>query len=88
MIAIDEHNRLGGNCFELKPLEHAALIGELTLQTRQIRAEFADQLRQIKAALVERDFVSLSDVLLYETSQTNQRWQAVLAAVRGVICPT
>jgi hypothetical protein len=52
-----------------------------------VLAEFADQLRQIKAALVERDFVSLSDVLLYETSQTNQRWQAVLAAVRGVISP-
>ena len=52
-----------------------------------VLGEFADQLRHIKAALVERDFVSLSDVLLYETSQTNQRWQAVLAAVRGVISP-
>jgi hypothetical protein len=53
-----------------------------------VLAEFTAQLRQIKEALVDRDFVSLSDVLLYETSHTNQRWQAVLAAMRGVISST
>jgi hypothetical protein len=47
--------------------------------------EFTQQLRQIKDALVERDFVSLSDLLLYETTETNHRWSAVLNALRDVI---
>ena len=64
-------------------LEQLSVCGQ-SLAT--VLAEFANQLRQIKVALVDRDFVSLSDVLLYETSQTNQKWQSVLAAVRGVIC--
>ena len=43
------------------------------------------QLRQIKSSLTDRDFVSLSDTLLYETSDTTRRWHAVLDALRAVI---
>jgi hypothetical protein len=63
-------------------LEQLTVAGQTLVA---VLAEFTSQLRQIKTALVDRDFVSLSDVLLYETSQTNQRWQAVLSAVRGAI---
>ncbi len=51
----------------------------------EVLAEFAEQLRQIKQALSDRDFVLLSDVLLYETTETNRRWGAVLGALRGVV---
>lgn len=44
--------------------------------------EFAIQLRQIKATLESRDFVALSDILTYETTQTNERWQLALRALR------
>jgi hypothetical protein len=63
-------------------LEQLSVAGQSLVA---VLAEFTNQLRQIKSALVDRDFVSLSDVLLYETSQTNQRWHAVLSAVRGAI---
>jgi hypothetical protein len=66
-------------------LEQLSVAGQSLVA---VLAEFTSQLRQIKTALVDRDFVSLSDVLLYETSQTNQRWQAVLSAVRGAISLT
>jgi hypothetical protein len=66
-------------------LEQLSVAGQSLVA---VLAEFTNQLRQIKSALVDRDFVSLSDVLLYETSQTNQRWQAVLSAVRGAISST
>ena len=44
--------------------------------------EFATQLRQIKATLESRDFVALSDILTYETTQTNERWRQALDALR------
>lgn len=44
--------------------------------------EFAAQLRQIKATLESRDFVALSDILTYETTQTNERWRQALDALR------
>ncbi len=47
--------------------------------------EFSGQLRQIKETLVGRDFVSLSDLLLYETTETNKKWEAVLKALREII---
>jgi hypothetical protein len=63
-------------------------LGELRIERQsliEILADFTGQLRQIKETLVDRDFVSLSDILLYETTETNQRWEAVLEALRGVI---
>lgn len=44
--------------------------------------EFATQLRQIKVTLESRDFVALSDILTYETTQTNERWRQALNALR------
>jgi hypothetical protein len=48
-------------------------------------AEFAAQLKQIKSALEQRDFVLLSDVLLYETTQTTPSWSAAVAELRRII---
>ena len=51
----------------------------------QVLADFAEQLRQIKGALEQRDFVALSDVLLYETTLTTENWQACIDALRGLV---
>ena len=49
--------------------------------------EFAGQLRQVKQTLENRDFVTLSDILAYETSQTSNQWRAALGAIRDAISP-
>ena len=46
---------------------------------------FAGQLRSIKSALEQRDFVILGDVLLYETTQTTDDWLSALGSLRGAI---
>lgn len=46
---------------------------------------FAEQLRQIKTALENRDFVTLSDILTYELPRTGADWINALAAIRDVI---
>lgn len=46
---------------------------------------FAGQLRQIKTALENRDFVTLSDILTYELPQTGIDWINALAAIRDVV---
>ena len=43
---------------------------------------FADQLKQVKLALEDRDFVSLADVLQYEMTQTTESWRQAIAFVR------
>ena len=50
-----------------------------------ILASFVDQLRSIKSALEARDFVSLSDTLAYEMTQTTHRWAAAVAALRDAV---
>jgi hypothetical protein len=47
--------------------------------------EFADQLRQIKSALENRDFVQLNDILTYEAPQTTARWRGAVASLRTAI---
>jgi hypothetical protein len=47
--------------------------------------EFATQLRQIKGALENRDFVLLNDVLTYEAPETTVKWRAAVAAMRAAI---
>lgn len=47
--------------------------------------EFTAQLRQIKTALEHRDFVTLSDILTYEATESNNQWREALAAMRGTI---
>lgn len=48
-------------------------------------SEFTSQLREIKSALENRDFVTLGDLLLYETTQTDDRWRMALAELRRII---
>lgn len=58
-------------------------VDDMTLA--QQMEEFAGQLRNIKSALEQRDYVSLADSLLYETSETSARWQRALEAVGEMI---
>ena len=48
-------------------------------------ADFSGQLRQVRAALESRDFVTLADVLAYEMTETSTHWRGALCAVRDVI---
>jgi hypothetical protein len=48
-------------------------------------AEFTAQLRQIKSALENRDYVSLADILTYEATETNRRWSDALDAIRDSV---
>jgi hypothetical protein len=56
------------------------LVG--TQPISEILADFTAQLREIKDTLVNRDFVSLTDLLLYDTTETYQHWLDVLRVVR------
>jgi len=47
--------------------------------------EFAGQLRQIKSSLEQRDFVTLSDILTYEATETSTQWRMALGAIRDAI---
>ncbi len=59
------------------------VVGKVPLA--QCLANFSLQLRAIKASLEQRDFVSLSDTLQYETSDTTQSWLSCIDAVRQLI---
>lgn len=48
-------------------------------------AEFAGQLRAVKAALEQRDFVSLSDALLYEMDGATTSWQGAMDEMRELV---
>jgi len=52
----------------------------------EILAQFTLQLREIRQTLVNRDFVLLNDLLLYETAETYAKWIAVLDAIRKTAC--
>ena len=54
----------------------------------ELMGDFSEQLRQIKGALEDRDFVTLADVLAYETTQTSTQWLQALDAVRQTIAVT
>jgi hypothetical protein len=51
----------------------------------QMVNDFGQQLRNIKLALESRDFVSLCDILTYETTQTTDRWRMALQTMREII---
>lgn len=51
----------------------------------ELLAQFTAQLRQIKAALEQRDFVTLCDILMYEAHETSAHWVAALAMMRDAI---
>ena len=52
---------------------------------RDLLGEFTEQLKQIRNALENRDFVTLGDILAYETAQTSSQWRLALGAIRDVI---
>jgi hypothetical protein len=66
-------------------IKSAGLVG-LDLANLQVEGkrvndlmdEFAGQLRQVKDALENRDYVQLSDILQYELPDVAPRWQALL----------
>jgi hypothetical protein len=47
--------------------------------------EFASQLRQIKSALENRDFVLLNDILTYEAAETTNSWLTAVSSLRSAI---
>jgi hypothetical protein len=47
--------------------------------------EFMDQLRTIRSALENRDFVTLSDILMFETTETSTQWRRALQSMRDAI---
>ena len=46
---------------------------------------FIGQLREVKQAMEDRDFVTLADVLTYEMTQTSRQWREAIGAMKGVI---
>ena len=48
-------------------------------------AEFTTQLRDLKTALENRNFVGLNDILRYEATRTSRQWIAALDALRALI---
>ncbi len=48
---------------------------------------FTEQLRLIKSALENRDFVSLIDTLVYETTDTSSNWLAAINSIRASLKP-
>lgn len=52
---------------------------------QELFEEFTRQLKQIRTALENRDFVTLSDLLLYETTQTSAQWRSAIVAMKAAI---
>jgi hypothetical protein len=52
----------------------------------ELLADFTRDLKLIRAALDQRDFVLLGDVLLYETADMTGKWLAAINALRDTIC--
>ena len=55
------------------------------LSLTDLLAEFTAQLRDIKSALENRDFVHLNDILRYEATLTSQQWRTALQALKELI---
>ncbi len=53
-----------------------------THSVTEILFNLTAQLREIRKTLVDRDFVSLTDLLLYETTETYRHWVEVLGTLR------
>jgi hypothetical protein len=59
--------------------------GEISMH--QLFEEFSRQLKQIRTSLENRDFVTLGDLLLYETTQTSAQWRGAIVAMKNTIQP-
>jgi hypothetical protein len=51
----------------------------------QLLESFTGQLRQIKSALEDRDYVLLCDTLTYEMTETSTQWRTAIDALRQVV---
>jgi hypothetical protein len=63
----------------------AIAVAEQSIE--QILTEFTLQLRQVKQTLSDRDFVTLSDILIYEAPVTLARWLGVADALGEAASP-
>jgi len=61
----------------------AVRVGQQSLM--DLLQEFMEQLRTIRSALENRDFVTLSDILLFETVETSSQWRRALQSMREAI---
>ena len=59
--------------------------GNVTMQA--LFEEFSRQLKQIRVSLENRDFVTLGDLLLYETTETSAQWRSAIVAMKATIQP-
>ncbi len=59
------------------------MVGRRTLTS--LIVGFTEQLKRIRSSLENRDFVTLGDVLIYETEQTSSEWREALEAMRRLI---
>jgi hypothetical protein len=50
-----------------------------------VLGEFAQQLKLIRNALENRDFVALTDTLVYEISESSENWRAAIRSIRTVV---
>jgi hypothetical protein len=50
-----------------------------------VLGQFIGQLREVKQAMENRDFVTLADVLTYEMTETTELWRAAIAAMREIV---
>ena len=59
--------------------------GKVSMQA--LFEEFSRQLKQIRTSLENRDFVTLGDLLLYETTETSAQWRSAISAMKTTIQP-
>lgn len=52
------------------------------VRLNDLLAQVGTQLKQIKTALENRDYVTLTDLLVYETAQINTQWLQAIDALR------
>ena len=58
-------------------------VGDRTLA--DVVSDFSQQLKLIKTSLEDRDYVTLCDVLTYETAGTTANWRSALKAMQRTI---
>lgn len=58
-------------------------VGNATMM--ELLGEFTTQLREMKRALEDRDFVQLNDILSYEADRTTGQWRQAIGALREKI---
>jgi hypothetical protein len=58
-------------------------VGDTTML--DLLSDFTAQLRDMKRALEDRDFVHLNDILSYEADRTTGQWREAIGALRQKI---